>query len=126
MANYSTDTDLALLEADLSQFDNLEAMHTQAKAEIDRRLRNLGFDTEDDIAYLSAETLEDLKIPSSYFVLYLAFNSISVRSGDAYQIKADSYFDRFIEAFRTTKIKRDSSGSGEPDKELYSGEVVLG
>jgi hypothetical protein len=75
MANYTTDEDLAVYYARVELLQPTRDRHTQAAAEIDRRLRAKGYDS-DDIAALSAQTKIDLKAASCYFVLAMSFQAL--------------------------------------------------
>jgi hypothetical protein len=103
MANYTTDEDLAVYYARVDLLGATAQRHTQATAEIDRRLRVKGYD-DDDLAGLSDQTKSDLKAAACYFVLSLSFQALDNPD------RAEAFQKLAVEAFSSTKITVDGDG----------------
>lgn len=133
MANYSSDSDLALYERDITRFGTLTSFHTAAKTEIDRRLKKDprvvaymdGESKTDPADVLSTDTKADLKVVSCYYVLYLAYNSVSISAMDDYADKAKHYYAMFERQMGDTKMEIETDGDTDEEATLRTGEVTL-
>jgi hypothetical protein len=125
MANYSTDTDLSIYDADYATLGTLTAFHVAAAKEINRRLYSKGLD-DTDLSKLTTQTLSFLKDVAAFYVLYLAYTSKSY----AFPVMADRaahFLKRFEDTIATTKIEVDIDNDGVPDEVVFvGGDILLG
>lgn len=123
MANYSSDTDLALYLRESSSLPTLTDTHTEAKRRIDAYLRAKGL-SADQIDDLGTTTLAQLKVASCYLVLSVFFDGFV---GDEGAASAARRYEQLYAA-QMSALYIEYSGGEEDGAEdtLTSGDCILG
>lgn len=122
MANYSTDSDLALYVRESGSLPTLTNWHTEAKLVIDRYLHTKGY-TDDNIADFGTSTLAQLRVLSSYWVLMTFFAGFVGDPGA--EEKARWFEAKYNAEMSALYIDYDDDGESVEDV-LSSGDCVLG
>lgn len=119
MPNYSKDSDMAIFEQDVTSLGDLAKYHTEATAEINRRLRARNLDNA-DIAALSAQTIADLIPASCEYVLYLAYGSQGAHEA------AERHYIKFKDRMANVSVEIDTNADGTAEETIRGGYVELG